>query len=54
MLLTFGFFIISVSLRHMKQLTSALRNLLLCLTANLVITSPYIFFIFKISASCEK
>lgn len=54
MLLTFGFFISSVSLRHMKQLTSALRNLLLCLTANLVITSHYIFFIFKTSARCEK
>lgn len=46
MLLTFVFFIISVSLRHMKQLMSALRNLLLCLTANLVITPHYIFFIF--------
>lgn len=54
MFLTSFFFIISISLRHMKQLTSALRNLLLCLTANLVITSHYIFFIFKTSASCEK
>lgn len=53
MLFAFVFFIIRISLWPVK-LNTALRNLFLYLTANLVMTSLYSFIIFKTSASCRE